>query len=116
MITNPLRVNEVAHRGHGGHLGHGVNVMVGRWTLDSNSPWRSGDDTWGWARHRVTRGRVGWYRTRWKGERSGLGRRRQGGQQGVLTVLGDLVAGVLAEAELGKVLDFETIFGIFGFR
>jgi hypothetical protein len=31
-------------------------------------------------------------------------------------MLGDLVAGVLAEAEFGKVLDFETIFDIFGFR
>jgi hypothetical protein len=31
-------------------------------------------------------------------------------------MLGDFVAGVLTEAELGKVLDFETIFGIFGFR
>ena len=59
VFTNSLRVNEVAHGGHGGHLGHGVNVMVGRWTLDNNNPLRSGDDARGWARHVVTRGRVG---------------------------------------------------------
>jgi len=116
VFTNPLRVNEVAHRGHGGHLGHCVNVMmVWRWTLNNNSTLRSGDDARGWARHGVTRGGRVEYRTRGKGQRSGLGRRSQGGQQGVLAVLGDLVAGVLAEA-LGKVLDFETIFVIFGFR
>ena len=68
VFTNPLRVNEVAHGGHGGHLGHGVNVMVGGWTLDNNSPLRGGDDApRGWTHHRVTCGRVGWDRTRWKG-------------------------------------------------